>query len=188
MVVFPDPVAPTSATVSPGSIVSSRPRSTRRLPPGYEKCTSSKRTSPRACRSTFAFGRSAIAGSVSNTSHTRPAAVSASSAIARIHASSSIGKTRMSTYDTNATRSPPISRCTTKSSRPFNLACRSKEFCRSTKWPVASRANSAIPKPLCIWRGKYGHATGLQPVVHSHRVLVVLRVEIDKDRPSGPRE
>ena len=59
-------------------------------------------------RALVAFGRSAMSGSVSNTSHTRPAAVSASSAIARIHASSSIGNTRISRYDTNATRPPTV--------------------------------------------------------------------------------
>ena len=69
-----------------------------------------------------------MSGSVSNTSHTRPAAVSASSAMARIHASSSMGNTRISRYDTNATRPPTVSAPDDTANAPASSTAASVRF------------------------------------------------------------
>ena len=60
--VFPAPVAPTMATLSPAEIVKFTSRSTQ-SPSLYAKLTLSKRISPRTCASSRGCGGSPIVGS-----------------------------------------------------------------------------------------------------------------------------
>src|SRR2546430_279106 len=68
--VFPAPVAPTIATLSPAAIVKSTSRSTQ-SPSLYAKLTLSKRTSPRTCASSRGCGGSTIVAGVSSSRNTR---------------------------------------------------------------------------------------------------------------------
>ena len=108
IVVLPAPVAPTSASVSPGL--------DREVDPAQHDLVGARIHELHALESNLAAstcerGRARSVGDERlGVEHlpTRPAAVSASSAIARIHASSSMGNTRINRYDTNATRPPTV--------------------------------------------------------------------------------
>ena len=68
--VFPAPVAPTMATLSPAEIVKFTSRRTQ-SPSLYAKLTLSKRTSPRTCASSRGCGGSTIVAGVSSSRNTR---------------------------------------------------------------------------------------------------------------------
>src|SRR5256712_13580913 len=69
--VFPAPVAPTIATLSPAAIVKSTSRSTQ-SPSLYAKLTLSKRTSPRTCASSRGCGGGAMGAGGWGSRETRP--------------------------------------------------------------------------------------------------------------------
>ena len=103
--VLPEPVAPTRATVSPGRISRSTPRSTE--PSESGKAKSTRLEAQVAERLLDDCGhRTTMSGSVSKISRIRALAVIASWAIARITPSEATGQTRESSRVMNATSSP----------------------------------------------------------------------------------
>ncbi len=70
---FPEPVAPTSATDSPASMVRSRSVNTGVVVSGYVKCTPTNSTRPPCSGRSTGCAGATIAGSASRTSPTRAA-------------------------------------------------------------------------------------------------------------------